>query len=78
MLWEGILQQLELDHVVLCVCEAVARVKKFLKVLCKDWLKHLQLRMQFSRATLLESLKKFKFLNTFNICAFLFKMCIIS
>ena len=31
-----ILGQPKLDHLVLCVCEAVAGVKQFLKVLGKD------------------------------------------
>ena len=38
ILWEGILRQPELDHLVLCECEAVVRVKQF--VLRKDWLKY--------------------------------------
>ena len=33
---EGILRQPGLDHLVLCVCEAVARVTQFLNVSGKD------------------------------------------
>ena len=69
--WEGILGQPKLDHLVLCVCEAVARVKQFLKVLGKDWLKYLQIRKQFSRVTKSGRFKTFKFLNRLDVCAFL-------
>ena len=45
---EGILRQPVLDHLVLCVCEAVARVNQFSKV----GFKYLQIRTQYSRVTL--------------------------
>ena len=51
-LWEDILRQSELDNLVLYVYEAVARVNQFLKVLGIDWLKYLQILMQFSRLAL--------------------------
>ena len=45
---EGILRQPVLDHLVLCVYEAVARVNQFSKV----GFKYLQIRTQYSRVTL--------------------------
>ena len=36
VLCKGILRQPELDYLVLCVCEAVARVNQFLKLFGKD------------------------------------------
>ena len=69
--WEGILRQPKLDHLVLCVCKAVAGVKQFLKVLGKDWLKYLQIRKQFSRVTKSGRFKTFKFLKRLDVCAFL-------
>ena len=36
VLCKGILRQPELDYLVLCVCEAVARVNQFLKRFGKD------------------------------------------
>ena len=68
--WEAILGQPKLDHLV-CVCEAVAGVKQFLKVLGKDWLKYLQIRKQFSRVTKSGRFKMFKFLKRLDVCAFL-------
>ena len=59
------------------MCEAVARVNQY-KVLGKDWLKYLQKSMQFSRVTLSRSFKVFRFLKTLDVCAFLFKKCIIT
>ena len=35
VLLEGILRQPKLNHLVLCVCEAVARINQFLKLLGK-------------------------------------------
>ena len=66
VLWGGVLMKPESSHLLLlCVCEAVARVDQFLKVLGKDWLKYLQV-------TLSGSFKKFKFLKRLDVCAFLF------
>ena len=48
---------------VLCECEAAARVNQFLKLFGKDWLKYLQIRVKFSRETLSGSFKMFKFLK---------------
>ena len=76
VLWEGILRQPDLDHLILCVCEAFARVNQFLKVFGKDWLKYLQIRMQFSKETLSGSFKMFKFLKRLGVYAFLSKKCI--
>ena len=62
----GILRQPVLDHLVLCVCEAVARVNQFLKL----GLKYLQIRTQYSRVTLSKSFKTFSLIDE---CALLFK-----
>ena len=66
VLWGGILMKFESSHLLLlCVCEAVARVDQFLKVLGKDGLKK----------DLSGSFKTFKFLKRLDVCAFLFKKC---
>ena len=67
VLWGGILRKPGLDHLVLCVSEAVARVNRFLKVLGKVWFKYLQIRMQFSRVILSGIFKKFKFLKRLDV-----------
>ena len=77
VLLKGISRQTELDHLVLFVCEAVANVNQFLKVLGKYWLKYLQTSMKFARVTLSGSFKMFKFLKRLDVCAFLFKKCIV-
>ena len=40
VLREGILRQPELDHLLLCTCEAVAKMSQFWKVSGKDWQGH--------------------------------------
>ena len=77
LLWDSTLSQPELEHLVLFVSEAVARVNQFLKVSGKNWLEYLQKMMQFSGATLSGSFKAFKFLKRLDIYAFIFKKCII-
>ena len=66
------LRQPVLDHMGICVCDAVARVNQFLKILGKDWLKYLQIRVHFFKETLTRSFKMFILLKRLDINAFFF------
>ena len=50
--WGGLSRQSKLDHLVLCACESVERVKQFLKCVGKVWLNYFLIKIQLSSAIL--------------------------